>query len=473
MSKGTSDDAPVEGSSSVYIDPALERQVLVRLDKRFAPLFCALYFMAYLDRSNIGNAAVAGMTAQLGISQAQFSTAVSVFFATYVVLMIPLVLSVRKLKVHRAIAVMACAWSIVTIGTAFVRSYEALVAVRVILGACEAGFFPCISLYITMVYNRREQGLRFAYLFAATALSGMFGGLVATGITRIGTVGGLQAWSWLYIIEGLISLTVVPWAWYGLPEFPSKSKFWTPEQRETMEKRDLQRQEYMGQEKFDKRQVFSALKEWRMYTGAFIQFFQDIILYGYSTFLPSILRNGLGYSVLEAQYLSVPVYLLGGISFFCAARIGDKYGHRGSILAILDVFAVIGYAILLTVKSASVQYFACFMIAIPLYCGPGLNETWIVNNTAPHYRRATFLGISQAIGNAAGVVVPQLYRAAPYRLGHWGSLISAVICIVLICVQLVYYYFENKKKDQIRSGERVDDRTDTTGEYNLDFRYVY
>jgi MFS family permease len=97
---------------------------------------------------------------------------------------------------------------------------------------------------------------------------------------------------------------------------------------------------------------------------ALIQFFQDIILYGFSTFLPSILKNGLGYSSREAQYLSVPVYLLGGVSFFVAAKIGDKYRLRGTVLFFLNIFAVIGYAILLSVKNPSIQYFACFLIAL-------------------------------------------------------------------------------------------------------------
>ncbi|KAM5343320.1 hypothetical protein ACJ41O_014286 [Fusarium nematophilum] len=460
-------------SSEIYVDPVIEKRVLRRLDKRFAPLFCALYFFAYLDRSNIGNAAVAGLLEQLNLSAAQFSTLVSVFFATYVAFMVPFVLSLRWLKVHRAISFMAFAWSIVTIGTAFARSYGSLLGLRIILGVCESGFFPCISLYITMVYNREEQGMRFAYLFAATAFSGMFGGLVATGITKIGTVGGLQAWSWLYIIEGLISLMVIPWAWFGLPEDPAKCKFWTPEQRETMERRGLKRQEYMGANKLEWSQVFGALRAWRLYTGALIQFFQDIILYGFSSFLPSILKNGLGYSRMEAQYLSVPVYLLGGISFFVAAKIGDKWRYRGSVLLFLDIFGIIGYVILLTVKNSAVQYFACYLIALCLYVGPGVNETWIVNNTAPHYRRATFLGVSQAVGNTAGVVAGQVYRQAPYKLGHWSSLVSGIFCVILISIQLVYFKRENRKKDQILRGERPDDRTEFEGEHNLEFRYVY
>lgn len=405
--------------------------------------------------------------------------------------MVPFVLALRLLKVHRAISVMVLSWSAVTIGTAFVRNYEGLLATRLILGICESGFFPCLSLYITMVYNRREQGLRFAYLYSAIALSGMFGGLVATGITKIRHYAGLNTWSWLYIVEGCISLIVVPWAWYGLPENPTKAKFWTPEERATMELRDIKRQEYMGANHFSWPQVTDALKSWRLYTGyvvaesncvhrltdgycsALIQFFQDIILYGFSSFLPSILRDGLGYTPLQAQYLSVPVYFLGGVAFFTAALIGDKWGLRGTALLVLDVFAVIGYAILLTVKSSSVQYFAVYLIALALYCGPGLNEIWITTNTAPHYKRATFLGVSLTFGNLAGVVAGQVYRDPPYRLGHWASLVSVIICMVLIAVQIVFFKFENRKKEQIKRGERPDDRQCTTGEYNLDFKYAY
>lgn len=262
-----SDGVSSDGISEAYLDPVVQKRILRKLDMRLAPLFCVLYFLSYLDRSNIGNAAVAGLTAQLGLTGGQYSTAVSVFFATYVATMFPLVLLLRKLKTHRCITIMLAAWSFVTIGSAFVRSFETLVVCRVILGLCESGFFPCISLYITMVYNRQEQGLRFAYLFSATALAGMFGGLVATGITRIGNVGGLRAWSWLYIIEGLFSLLAVPWAWYSLPEHVTKANWWTPEERAGMELRDQKRLEYMGTEKLDWTQVRSALKDWRLYTG--------------------------------------------------------------------------------------------------------------------------------------------------------------------------------------------------------------
>ena len=134
-----SDDA------DIYVDPVIEKRILRKLDLHLAPIFMSLYFLSYLNRSNIGNAAVAGMNDQLSLTPGQYSTAVSIFYATYVGLIFPIVLALRKIKPHRAMTVMSIAWSLVTIGTAFCRSYGALVACRLLLGACEAGFFPCIS----------------------------------------------------------------------------------------------------------------------------------------------------------------------------------------------------------------------------------------------------------------------------------------------------------------------------------------
>ncbi|CAI0643035.1 unnamed protein product [Colletotrichum noveboracense] len=465
-------------SSTLIPDSQLEKQVLRKLDLRLAPLSATLYFVVYLDRSNIGNAAVAGLNEDLGLSGSQFSTAVSVFFATYVAFELPVVLAMRKLKPHRAISMMCFGWSVVTISTAFTKRFGDLVAVRLLLGLCEAGFFPCLSLYITMVYKREEQsannfgtqGLRLAYLFTSVSLAGMFGGLIATAITKIGHSAGLRAWSWLYIIEGLVSLLAVTWVWFGLPNDPTRAKFWKPEEREVMLAREAQRQEYLGSQVFEWKEVFNAFKDPKVYSTALIQFFQDIILYGFSTFLPSILRLDLGFTALEAQYLSIPVYFVGGLSFFTAAILGDKWRLRGTptkFLLGLDVFAVVGYAILLGVaNSPGIRYFACYLIAIPLYCGPGLNEIWINNNMAPHYRRATAIGLQQTIGNIAGIVAPQVYRSAPYRLG-WCSLASAIICIIW------YLRLLNQKKERIEKGELSDDRKETTGEGQLEFRYVY
>ena len=92
---------------------------------------------------------------------------------------------------------------------------------------------------------------------------------------------------------------------------------------------------------------------------------------------------------------------------------------------------------------------------------------------APHYRRATAIGVQQTVGNIAGIVAPQVYRAAPYRLGHWCSLGSGLIAMALIAGQIAYLFTLNRKKDQIARGERQDDRKEFSGEGQLEFRYIY
>ena len=162
MSNLKSFDPEAEASSANgeaihAVSPSLEKRVLRKLDLRLAPMFAVLYFVSYLDRSNIGNAAVAGLKDDLRLSNSQFSTAVSVFFATYVAFEIPTVLAMKKLRPHRAISFAVVGWGALTIGTAFTKHFGELVAVRLLLGVFESGFFPCLSLYITMVYRREEQ----------------------------------------------------------------------------------------------------------------------------------------------------------------------------------------------------------------------------------------------------------------------------------------------------------------------------
>ena len=98
-----------------------------------------------------------GLPEDLNLKGNEFGNAVTLFFATYVAFELPVVLAMKKLRPHRALSLMCFSWSIVTVGTAFVKNYGELVAVRVLLGLCEAGFFPCLSLYITTTFKHEEQ----------------------------------------------------------------------------------------------------------------------------------------------------------------------------------------------------------------------------------------------------------------------------------------------------------------------------
>ncbi|KAI7773491.1 hypothetical protein LA080_010567 [Diaporthe eres] len=128
----------------------------------------------------------------------------------------------QKMGPHRAIALMCFGWSVVTIGAEFVKNFGQLVA-----------------------------GRRLAYLFSSVALAGMFGGLIATAITYMGNLHGVESWSWLYIIEGCISILVSFWVFFGLPPNPTEPKFLTAKDKDVMVIREAQRAQYLGSLVFD------------------------------------------------------------------------------------------------------------------------------------------------------------------------------------------------------------------------------
>ncbi|PMB70535.1 putative transporter [Beauveria bassiana] len=458
-----------DGTCIERIDARSERKLLLKLDLYFVPIIMLVYLTCFLDRSNIGNVKVAGMPEDIGASPKQFSTAVSIFYATYVAFEPPWSVMMKWLTPRILLTSLCVVWSLCTVLTGFIHNVAGLYAVRLVLGACEAGLFPALNLYLTMVYKRQEQAIRVSYLFVCTAIAGAFGGLLAYCLLKMDGVAGLAGWRWVYIIEGILSILVAPLIWFGLPNDPSKAYFLTDEEKRIMKVRAIQRAQYMGSEDFSWEEIRIGLKDPKLYMSGAIQFCQDILLYGFSTFLPSIIVS-MGYSVIQAQYLSIPVYIFGGLAFLAAAFISDRYCIRGPLLWLTNVPGIVGYVLIICSSSNGVKFLGTFLCAVSVYNGPGLNLTWLNVNFAPHYRRATAIGMQLSIGNSAGVVAGQIYRTAPYRLGNVFSVAALGLSQVLIVVKWLYLRRQNREKERYLTGEE-DGRRVRTGDRAPDFKY--
>jgi hypothetical protein len=258
--------------------------------------------------------------------------------------------------------------------------------------------------------------------------------------------------------------------WFGLPNDPTKAYFLNKKERDLMVIRTAINMQYNGTDGFSWKEIRIALCDIKLYISGGIQFCQDTLLYGFSTFLPAIIK-GFNYDSLQVQYLTVPVYIFGGLCFLAIAFISDRLTLRGPFVFFANIFGIIGYILLLTVSSNAVKFFATFLCAIAVYNGPGLNVTWINVNFAPHYRRATAIGIQQTIGNTAGIVAGQIYRTSPYTLGHSFSLGALVVAQLLILVQIWYLKTCTTKKQKIANGEMQDTRKVKTGDWDLNFKY--
>lgn len=247
----------------------------------------------YLDRSNIGNARIFGFEEDLGLKGNEFANLSSFFYITYVIFEMPWVLAVKAWGANLVIGLAIIAWSAVTVGAGFARNYHEAMAGRLCLGFAEAGIFPALTFLISTIYPRESQGKRVAVLYGATALSGAFGGLIAYGIQQMGTRAGIEAWRWLFIIEGIISLLFGLLCWISLPKSSDHAWFLSTEERQLVKDRRLRDIAYTGSDEFSWSYLRMAFFDPMVWAAAFTLFCAGIPLFGYGIFLPTIIR-GLG-----------------------------------------------------------------------------------------------------------------------------------------------------------------------------------
>ncbi|KAF1972735.1 retrograde regulation protein 2 [Bimuria novae-zelandiae CBS 107.79] len=382
-----------------------------------------LMLISYLDRGNIGFAATQGMTEDINLRGTEPNTAVSLFYIFYILAEFPTSIVVKRLQFNRVIPTITFCWGTVCMCTGFVNNFGGLVTTRIFLGFFEGCLFPSMTLFLC---NWLELGIRVAYLFIASALSGAFGGLIALGVLYMDGVNGCPGWRWLYVIEGLITIV---WAFACIVLVPKNYEtayFLNEEDKKIMHLRAERAEAYSGGNgHVTKADIKEAAKNVKSWIHGCIQIAVVTILYGFGTFLPIIIRYGFQYSTQQAQYLVVPVNLWGAFVYAIGAYFSDRYQARFLPMIICAPIGIAGYAILIAPVSAGVWYFATYLISTACFLCTGSNITWLSVNNAPDGKRAASIGILLTLTNIGGVVSGQIYYsgAAPrYILGHAWSL---------------------------------------------------
>jgi len=399
-----------------------------KLDCFVAPVMMMLMLISYLDRGNIGFAATQGMTTDIGLKGSELNTAVSVFYIFYILAEFPTSLLVKRLQFNRVIPTITFCWGVTCLCTGFVQNFAGLVTTRIFLGFFEGCLFPAMTLFLCNWYTREELGIRIAYLFIASALSGAFGGLIAFGILYMNGVAGWSGWRWLYVIEGIITIIWAACCIFLVPQSFETAYFLNDDEKALMRQRAHRTQAYSDSEgsgHYGKADIKEAAKDIKSWVHGVIQIAVVTILYGFGTFLPIIIRNGFNFSTKQAQYLVIPVNIWGAIVYAIGAYLSDRYQTRFLPLILMAPVGIAGYAILLSPVSPYVQYFATYLIATACFLCTGGNITWLSANCAPDGKRAASLGILLTLTNIGGVVSGQIYQsnAAPkYALGHAWSL---------------------------------------------------
>ena len=327
-------------------------------------------------------------------------------------------LVLKKLRPSRWIAFITISWGIIATLTGIVQSYGGLIACRLMLGAVEGGLFPGMAVYLTFFYTKRELALRIGYLFVSAALAGACGGLLAFGIGHLDGTSGQRGWRWILIIEGLPTIVLGIATIWILPDNPATTYFFSDKEKRLAAARLTRQTGYTAKAaEFHWDDVKKCVKDWKVWAFCFAQFGADTMLYGFSTFLPTIIRGiQPKASTALVQVYTIPCYALGAITYLIVARISDHQQRRGLYAVLFGLVSIVGYALLMSDTSSGVHYAGCFLVAMGLYVNVGLPLAWLPTNSPRYGKRTTATGLQLTIGNCAGIMssfVSSAFSQAP------------------------------------------------------------
>ncbi|GHF41870.1 ACS family tartrate transporter-like MFS transporter [Amycolatopsis bartoniae] len=310
-----------------------------KVSTRVLPLVALLYVFNYMDRSNISYAQL-GMQHELAITTAVFGTASAIFFLAYVVFEVPSNMIMKRVGARIWLARIAISWGIVTAVTGFVQNIPQLYIARIVLGVAEAGLYPGLLLYLTLWFRPKERGRAIATLALAQPVAMILGSLTGGLILDHVHWFGLSGWRWVFILQGVPALAVglVVLAW--LPNKPAQARFLAADERAWLESeidkdyRPGQRETFLGQ--------LRVAKDRKVLYLAFSNFFAACGLYGFTFFLPLIVKQmDPSYSATNIGFLGVIPWVVGAVGMILVARNSDRTGERrGHVVAMMLLAAV-------------------------------------------------------------------------------------------------------------------------------------
>jgi ACS family tartrate transporter-like MFS transporter len=310
-----------------------------RVRRRLIPFLAVLYFVAYLDRVNVGFAALQ-MNAALHLSPLEYGRGAGIFFIGYFLFEVPSNLALARVGARIWIARIAIVWGIVSIGTLFAVGPRSFSAARFLLGAAEAGFFPGIVLYFTYWFPARERARAVAQFSTASMAAGIVGAPLSGALLSLGGRGGLDGWQWLFLIEGLPAVVLGVVALAYLDNGPAAAR-WLPDDEKAWLIEALRReQDDVSQPGASTVRV--GLLDPGVWRLALVLFLIVTSGYGFSFFLPQIVRRLSGGSNLGVGLLTALPFVAGAIGMIVVAARSDRTGERRWHVAVCAALAAVG-----------------------------------------------------------------------------------------------------------------------------------
>jgi ACS family tartrate transporter-like MFS transporter len=394
---------------------SIETRTIRKLRTRILPCIFLLFVVAYIDRVNIGFAALT-MNRELAISSEQYGLIFGIFFFGYFLFEIPSNLLLHKIGARVWIARILISWGIVAMLTGFVHSVHQLYIVRFLLGLAEAGYFPGMTLYLTYWFPQREQARALALLVAGMPVAAMLGapvsGLILDHVHWI----GVSSWRWLLILEGTPAIVSGVLTYFLLPSRPEEARFLTAEEKQWI-RAELAREERQKLEhrEYSALQAFASGRVWYL---VLIYFGMTTGNYALQSWIPQLVKSLSSlYSNSTIGLLVTIPNLVGLAAMITVSRSSDRKLERRSHVAIPAIVAAAALVLLGATRSPfySLTLLSFLTAGVCSYFAPfwALPSEFLTGFSA-----AAGIAFINSVGNLGGFAGPYMIGMVATRTGN-------------------------------------------------------
>jgi MFS transporter, ACS family, tartrate transporter len=405
----------------------LETSTIRTISWRLIPFLVLAYFFSYLDRVNLGFAALT-MNADLKFSPLVFAWGAGIFFIGYFIFEVPSNLALERFGASRWIARIMVTWGMISAGMAMVSGVWSFYTLRFLLGVAEAGFFPGIILYLTYWYPAQYRARFLAAFAVAVPVSTVIGAPISGLLLGLDGVMGLRGWQWLFIIEGVPSVLIGIVAWFYLTDRPAKADWLTAEQKAWLAAK--LNAEIAAKEAVKHFTLGEALSSPKVIMLSLIYFCFVGALYGMQFWLPQIVK-AFGLTNAQTGFVTAIPYLFGTIAMILWARHSDATRDRVFHVGAPFFLTAVALAVSSYLADPTATMAVLTLAAIGIFCIFAvfwtLPTAWLSGTAA-----AGAIALINSIGNLAGFGGPYLVGWVKEATGSTsaGLLVLAVLPLI-------------------------------------------
>lgn len=424
------------------MDMDIEKQTLRKITWRIVPFIMILYLIAYIDRVNIGFAAIT-MKEDLGFTASILGFGAGIFFLGYFLFEVPSNIILHKVGARIWIARVMVTWGIIAGGMAFVESSTSFYVMRFLLGVAEAGFFPGIILYLSYWFTARNRAGVIALFMAAAPIATAIGSPISAALLEMHGIMGLAGWQWMFLIEAIPAVILGVVVFFYMTDRPEKAAWLKADEREWLVKTMQAEEANKGDQQHHS--ILRGLANPRVLALALIYFGTSAGLYTLGIWAPQIIKE-LGVSSMTVGLLNAIPPIISVVAMILWSRHSDKTNERTWHVALACLTAAVGLAIAASTGSMFGLIAALTIVNVGISCSkPPLwsMPTMFLSGAAA----ATGIATINSIGNLGGFAGPAMIGWVKDQTGSFaGGLYFVAGLLILSTVLTLILSFTQKNK---------------------------